>query len=73
MKELVTTPEKRDEVITIQESHKIVRKGGHIYSMEQAKDYRVVYNKRRLLDDLSTFWWTPLPGDGGEGGGGQMT
>ena len=30
MKELVTTTKKRDEVITIQEPHKIVRKGGHI-------------------------------------------
>ena len=59
MKELITTPKKRDEVITIQEPDKIVRKGGHIYSMEQTKDYRVVYNKRRLLDDLTTlhFRW----------------
>ena len=71
MKELVTTPEKRDEVITIQEPHKIVRKGGHIYSMEQAKDYRVVYSKRRLFEDLTTlpFGWKPLPGCGGGGQG----
>ena len=73
MKELVTTPEKRDGVITTQEPHKIVRKWGHIYSVEQAKEYRVIYNKRRLLDDLSTlpFGWKPLPGGaiGDEGGG----
>ena len=71
MKELVTTPEKRDEVITIQEPHKIVHKGGHIYSVEQTKEYRVIYNKQRLLDDLTTlpFGWKPLPGGGGGGQG----
>ena len=70
MKELVTTPEKRDQVITTKEPHKIVCKGGHIYSVEQAKEYRVVYNKQRLLD-LSTlpFGWKPLPGGGGGDGG----
>ena len=63
MKELVTTPEKQDKVITTQEPHKIVRKRGHIYSVEQTKDYRVIYNKRRLLDDLTTlpFGWDRGP------------
>ena len=71
MKELVTTTKKRDKVITIQEPHKIVRKGGHIYSMEQTKDYRVVYNKRWLLDDLTTlpFGWKHCPGCRGGGQG----
>ena len=69
IKELVTTQEKRGDVITTHEPHKIVHKGGHIYSVEQTKEYRVVYNKRRLLDDLTTlpFGWKALPGDGGSG------
>ena len=31
--------------------------------MEQAKDFRIIYNKRRLLDDLMTlpFFWVETP------------
>ena len=59
MKDLVVTPSKRDGVITVQEPHKIVRRDGHLFSEPQTKDYRMVYNKRRLLKDLTTlpFGW----------------
>ena len=69
MKKLVITPEKRGDVITTHKPHKIVCKGGHIYSVEQTKEYRVVYNKHHLLDDLPTlpFGWKSLPGDSGSG------
>ena len=71
MKELVTTPEKRGDAITTHNPHKIVRKGGHIYSVEQTKEYRVIYNKRCLLEDLTTlpFGWKALSGGNGGGGG----
>ena len=55
MKELVTSPKKPGDAVTTHEPYKIVRKGGHIYSMEQTKEYRVIYNKRCLLDDLMTL------------------
>lgn len=53
MKELITA--NPHEVIKTENPHKIVRKEGHIYSVPQTKEYRMVYNKRRLLDDLSTL------------------
>ena len=59
MRELVITPANRDGVIEVEEPYKIIRKGGHIFTEPQTKTYRMVYNKRRLLDDLSTlpFGW----------------
>ena len=59
MQELITTPEKRNQKIQIEDPHKIVRKEGHLYSIKQTKDYRVVYDKRSLMEDLSTlpFGW----------------
>ena len=53
MKELIMT--KSLDSIAIENPHKIVRKDGHIYSEPQTKRYRVVYNKRRLMDDLTTL------------------
>ena len=57
MKQLVTTKSK--DTVAIEDPHKIVRKNGHIYSEPQTKKYRMVYNKRRLMDDLTTlpFGW----------------
>ena len=54
MKELVTSPERNDSVIYVEDPYKIVRKNGGIFTQAQTKTYRMVYNKRRLLPDLTT-------------------
>ena len=55
MKELVTTPAKRNDKIAIVEPNKIVRRDVHIYSENHTKQYRMVYDKRKLLPNLHTL------------------
>ena len=61
MKELVTTPDeakkakKAKKRYDLTEPHKIIRKNGKIYSKLQEKQYRLVYDKRILTKDLTTF------------------
>ena len=62
MRELVVTPEKRrQESLVLTDPYKIVRKD-HLYTEEQKKAYKVVYDKRRLLENLTTlpYGWKDL-------------
>lgn len=54
---LVTTDE--EEKYTVVNPHKIVRKDGQIFSKEEVKEYKIVYNKRRIVDGYKTlpFGW----------------
>ena len=52
---VVTTPERRRQAsLVLTDPHKIVRRD-HLYTEEQKKAYKVVYDKRRLMADLTTL------------------
>ena len=53
MKDLITSPD--PSTIPIHEPYKIVRKEGGLYSVQQKKDYRMVYDKRVLLPNYNTI------------------
>jgi hypothetical protein len=53
MKQLVTTDEMSPPVLT--NPFKIVRKDGHLFTKSESKAYQIVYNKRILFNDFSTY------------------
>ena len=53
MKNLVTTG--RDRSYTLINPHKIVRKDGHLFSREEEKVYRFVYDKRVIVNNYETL------------------
>ena len=63
MKELITTPKEaeKEETYDLVEPNKIIRKEGKIFSEMQRKKYKLVYDKRVLTKDLTTYpyGWKP--------------
>ena len=59
IKELITTHDRQNDQLEVDDPHKIVRKEGHLYNKAEKKKYRLVYDKRWLLENLSTlpFGW----------------
>jgi hypothetical protein len=57
MRDLVTTNPMA--TIDVQAPNALVRKRREIYTIPQTKTYKLVYDKRRLLEDLTTlpFGW----------------
>ena len=53
LKELVTTDEDTGPVIS--NPHKIVRKNGELFTHSEYKAYRIVYDKRIISNDFTTF------------------
>ena len=54
MKNLVTTPEQAGSTYQVTNPHRIVRKYGQLFSKKEVKDYRLVYDKRVLMDNYCT-------------------
>ena len=48
-----------DLQLTLQDPYKIIRKEDGLFTEEQTKTWRIVYDKRQLLPDLKTlpFGW----------------
>ena len=56
MKELITTSEHvNSDDYNVDEPHKIIRKEGNLYTLPQSKHYQLVYDKRMVMEDLTTL------------------